>query len=54
MDKLHVIEGDLQARDLRFTIVAARFNDLVVEGLIDGAVNALRSHGRVGSPNREL
>ena len=45
MDKLHVIEGDLQARDLRFTIVAARFNDFVVEGLIDGAVNALRSHG---------
>jgi len=45
MENLRVIEGDLQARDLRFTIVAARFNDFVVERLIDGAVAALRSHG---------
>jgi 6,7-dimethyl-8-ribityllumazine synthase len=45
MEKPRVIEGDLQARDLRFTIVAARFNDFIVERLIDGAVDALRTHG---------
>lgn len=45
MDGLQIIEGDLQARDLRFTIVAARFNDFIVERLIDGAVDALRQHG---------
>jgi len=45
MDGLHIIEGDLQARDLRFTIVAARFNDFVVERLIGGAVDALTRHG---------
>jgi 6,7-dimethyl-8-ribityllumazine synthase len=45
MEGLSIIEGDLQARDLKFTIVAARFNDFVVERLIDGAVDALRQHG---------
>ena len=45
MEELSIIEGDLQARDLKFTIVAARFNDFVVERLIDGAVDALRQHG---------
>ncbi len=45
MKGLRIIEGDLQARDLKFTIVAARFNDFVVERLIDGAVDALRRHG---------
>lgn len=45
MEGLRIIEGDLQARDLKFTIVAARFNDFVVERLIDGAVDALRRHG---------
>jgi 6,7-dimethyl-8-ribityllumazine synthase len=45
MERLSIIEGDLQARELKFTIVAARFNDFVVERLIDGAVDALRQHG---------
>jgi 6,7-dimethyl-8-ribityllumazine synthase len=45
MEGLSIIEGDLQARDLKFTIVAARFNDFIVERLIDGAVDALRQHG---------
>jgi 6,7-dimethyl-8-ribityllumazine synthase len=39
------IEGELLARDLRFAIVAARFNDFVVEPLIRGALDALRRHG---------
>jgi 6,7-dimethyl-8-ribityllumazine synthase len=45
MQGLKTIEGDLQAGDLRFAIVAARFNDFVVERLIDGAVDALARHG---------
>lgn len=49
MEGLRIIEGDLQARDLRFTIVAARFNDSVVERLIDGAMEALTSHGAATS-----
>jgi 6,7-dimethyl-8-ribityllumazine synthase len=39
------IEGELLARDLRFAILAARFNDFVVEPLIRGALDALRRHG---------
>lgn len=39
------IEGQLAARDMRFAIVAARFNDLVVRQLIDGAADMLRRHG---------
>jgi len=37
----------LLTRDLRFAIVAARFNDFVVEALIRGALDALRRHGVV-------
>ncbi|MCC7198811.1 MAG: 6,7-dimethyl-8-ribityllumazine synthase [Gammaproteobacteria bacterium] len=42
---MKIIEGDLLARDLRFAILAARFNDFVVDGLVRGAVDALRRHG---------
>ena len=42
-----IIEGELLARDLRFAILAARFNDFVVEPLIRGALDALRRHGVV-------
>jgi 6,7-dimethyl-8-ribityllumazine synthase len=45
MDKTTIIEGDLNARDARFTIVASRFNDFIVESLIKGAVSCLRRHG---------
>ena len=45
MENLRVIEGDLIARDRRFAILAARFNERVVEGLVRGAVDALRRHG---------
>ncbi len=44
-DNTKITEGELQARDLRFVIVAARFNDFVVEPLMRGAVDALRRHG---------
>ena len=39
------IEGELLARDLRFALIAARFNDFVVEPLLRGALDALRRHG---------
>ena len=45
MDKVKIIEGDLVARDARFTIVASRFNDFIVESLIKGAVECLCRHG---------
>jgi 6,7-dimethyl-8-ribityllumazine synthase len=45
MDNIRTLNGDLLARDLRFAIVAARFNDMIVESLIRGAVDALLRHG---------
>ncbi|MDR0466749.1 MAG: 6,7-dimethyl-8-ribityllumazine synthase [Deltaproteobacteria bacterium] len=39
------IEGKLDAKGLRVTIVAARFNDFIVERLIGGAVDYLARHG---------
>jgi 6,7-dimethyl-8-ribityllumazine synthase len=38
-------EGDLNAEGLRFAIVASRFNDEIVSGLLDGARDCLRRHG---------
>jgi 6,7-dimethyl-8-ribityllumazine synthase len=38
-------EGDLDAAGLRFAIVASRFNDEIVSGLLAGAVDCLRRHG---------
>lgn len=38
-------EGDLAAGDLRFAIVASRFNDEIVSGLLDGALKCLSRHG---------
>ena len=45
MDNVRTLNGDLVARDLRFAIVAARFNDMIVDSLIRGAVDALLRHG---------
>jgi 6,7-dimethyl-8-ribityllumazine synthase len=45
MDNIRTINGDLIARDLRFAIVAARFNDMIVDSLIRGAVDVLVRHG---------
>jgi 6,7-dimethyl-8-ribityllumazine synthase len=45
MDNIRSINGDLIARDLRFVIVAARFNDMIVDSLIRGAVDVLVRHG---------
>ena len=45
MDNIRTLQGDLLARDLRFAIVAARFNEAIVEHLVRGAVDALIRHG---------
>jgi 6,7-dimethyl-8-ribityllumazine synthase len=41
--KIH--EGSLDGAGLRIGIVAARFNEVVVRPLVDGAVDCLRRHG---------
>ena len=45
MDNIRTLNGDLVARDLRFAVVASRFNDMIVDSLIRGAVDALLRHG---------
>jgi 6,7-dimethyl-8-ribityllumazine synthase len=37
----HIIEGSLTSHGLRFAIVASRFNSLVVEPLVAGAIDAI-------------
>jgi 6,7-dimethyl-8-ribityllumazine synthase len=44
-DQPKEIQGELLAGDLRVALVAARFNDFVVEPLIRGALDALKRHG---------
>lgn len=46
---IKTVEGDLQCRDLRFAILAARFNEFIVDALVRGAVEALRRHGAADS-----
>ena len=45
MDNIKVTQGDLLARDLRFALIASRFNDSIVENLVRGAIDALLRHG---------
>jgi 6,7-dimethyl-8-ribityllumazine synthase len=39
------LEGQLTAHGLRFAIVVSRFNSLVTQRLLEGALDALRRHG---------
>lgn len=39
------LEGELSAEGLRIAIVASRFNDEIVSGLIDGALECVESQG---------
>jgi len=45
VDKIKTTEGDLNIRDARFAIVAARFNDYIVDSLLKASVRCLRQHG---------
>ena len=52
MDTPRVIEGDLQVRDLRFVVLASRFNEFVVEALVRGALDTLGVENRKQSRSR--
>ena len=39
MRDIHTIEGQYDARDLRFAILATRFNDFIVDRLVSGAID---------------
>jgi 6,7-dimethyl-8-ribityllumazine synthase len=45
VSEITVIEGTLDAEGLKVAIVAARFNEVVVRSLVDGATGALLRHG---------
>jgi 6,7-dimethyl-8-ribityllumazine synthase len=42
---MKLVEGVLEGRSLKVSLVAARFNETVVERLVEGARRALRQHG---------
>jgi 6,7-dimethyl-8-ribityllumazine synthase len=42
---VNIIEGDLLNPTGRFALIAARFNNLVVDQLLSGALEAFRRHG---------
>ncbi len=44
-------EGQLIVRDERIAIIAARFNESIVDNLINGAVDALK---RLGADDNQL
>ncbi|HTE39233.1 MAG TPA: 6,7-dimethyl-8-ribityllumazine synthase [Steroidobacteraceae bacterium] len=46
---VQTLEGELQARDLRIAVVAARFNAFIVDRLLDGAIEMLKRQGAVES-----
>jgi 6,7-dimethyl-8-ribityllumazine synthase len=48
-DRIKNREGDFNARGLRFGIVASRFNDFIVDRLLDAAVDTLTKHGVAAS-----
>lgn len=43
--KQDAIEGDLNAADMRFAVVVARWNSFITERLLQGALDALRRSG---------
>jgi 6,7-dimethyl-8-ribityllumazine synthase len=44
-ERIRTVEGGFNARGLRFGIVAARFNDYIVDRLLGAAVDTLLKHG---------
>lgn len=45
MSHIKSIDGDFNAGDAKFCILAGRFNSFIVERLVEGAVDALVRHG---------
>jgi len=46
-----IIEGKIVAKEMKFGLVASRFNDFICERLIGGAVDALR---RAGADEKDI
>jgi 6,7-dimethyl-8-ribityllumazine synthase len=42
---MRTFQGGSEARGRRFAVVASRFNEMVVDKLVEGAVACLRAHG---------
>ncbi|MBF0328905.1 MAG: 6,7-dimethyl-8-ribityllumazine synthase [Nitrospirae bacterium] len=42
---MKIIEGELQAKGLKFGIVVSRFNDFITSRLLEGSLDALVRHG---------
>jgi len=42
---MKVIQGELQAKGLKFAIIVSRFNDFITGKLLEGAVDGLLRHG---------
>ena len=42
---MKIIEGELQAKGLKFGIIMSRFNDFITTRLLEGAQDALLRHG---------
>ena len=40
-----IIEGELQAKGLKFGIVVSRFNDFITSKLLEGSLDVLKRHG---------
>ncbi|WP_300164477.1 6,7-dimethyl-8-ribityllumazine synthase, partial [Solidesulfovibrio sp.] len=45
MHHIRTVEGQMTAKGLSFAILAARFNDTIVDRLVGGAVDYLLRHG---------
>ncbi|MBK5293332.1 MAG: 6,7-dimethyl-8-ribityllumazine synthase [Acidobacteriia bacterium] len=45
MTQHKVTEGNLDANGLKFAVLVGRFNSLITERLLDGALDGLRRHG---------
>jgi 6,7-dimethyl-8-ribityllumazine synthase len=42
---MKIIEGELQAKGLKFGIIVSRFNNFITNKLLDGALDVLLRHG---------
>ena len=42
---MKVIQGELQAKGMKFAVVVSRFNDFITGKLLEGAVDGLLRHG---------
>ncbi len=42
---MKILEGELQAKGLKFAVVVSRFNDFITSKLLEGAKDALLRHG---------